>query len=244
MKKVLSLKIYLLPLLFLVFTAALTARSYADIAEITRETFSFAVNQRVVLIDAGHGGWDPGKLGTVGEDEKDINLKIADNLQTYLENSGGVVLLTRNNDEALGNRKRDDLFKRKELGNTSRADVVVSIHQNAYPSRSVKGSQVFYFKTSDKSKVLAECIQKRLNTFADIGNRRIAKENGDYYMLKQTNAPAVIVECGFLSNRSDEKRLNTQQYQEKVAWAIYTGIEDYFETLEPEKGGENENGTR
>ena len=140
--------------------------------------------------------------------------------------------MTRNTDEALSNRKRDDMRKRTSLGNNMGVDIVVSIHQNAYTSPGVKGAQVFYFKTSEKSKILADSIQNQLNSFADKSNKRIAKENGNYYMLKNTTAPAVIVECGFMSNSSEEGRLNSEEYQEKLSWAVYMGIEDYFKEIE------------
>ncbi len=185
-------------------------------------------DRKVIIIDAGHGGWDPGKTGTAGENEKDINLKIALKLQQYLEQSGAVVLITRGDDTALGSKKKEDMKNRKEIVNESEGDILISIHQNAFPKPSAKGGQVFYHNGSEAGKRLAELIQAKLKEEVDPMNTRAAKANTDYYILKNTSIPSAIVECGFLSNMEEEQKLNTDEYQEKVAWAIYLGILDYF----------------
>lgn len=186
-------------------------------------------DQKVIVIDVGHGGWDPGRTGTQGENEKDINLKIALKLQNYLEQSGSVVLITRNEDEALDLNKKIDMKKRKEIINDSQGDMMISIHQNSFPSSSEKGSQVFYYKNNEEGKELAQLLQERLKSVLDPDNKRQAKENSSYYILKNTKIPSAIVECGFLTHPEEEKLLNTEEYQEKVAWAIYLGIIDYFQ---------------
>ena len=189
----------------------------------------YPIEQKVILLDAGHGGWDPGKTGTAGADEKILNLSIAEKLQGFLEQGGAEVLLTRAADEALGKNKQEDMAKRKKLANESDAELLVSIHQNAFPSAEAKGAQVFYHASSEAGKLLAECIQQSLRERVDSSNSRQAKENTNYYILRTTEIPAVIVECGFLSNREEEALLNAESYQEEVAWAIYCGILDYFE---------------
>ncbi len=186
------------------------------------------VENRVVIIDAGHGGFDPGKTGTNGENEKDINLKIALCLRQYLEQSGAVVIVTRIDDEALGDSKKADMNERRSITNNSGGDILVSIHQNAFTSDSASGAQVFYYKTSEDGKRLAEAIQQSLIDTLDSDNSRLAKSNSDYYVLKTTEIPAAIVECGFLSNAREEALLNTDEYQQKIAWAIYKGILSYF----------------
>lgn len=138
-------------------------------------------------------------------------------------------MMTRVEDKALSSKKRADLNERKNIGNNNNADLLISIHQNSFPKPSAQGAQVFYFNQSEKSKLLAECIQNKIIEFVDSNNDRIAKANTNYYILKQTKIPAVIVECGFLSNDEDNKKLNTEQYQEKIAWAIYMGIIDYYD---------------
>jgi N-acetylmuramoyl-L-alanine amidase len=190
------------------------------------------VSKRVVLIDAGHGGFDPGKMAGEQILEKDINLKIAKKLQTYLEQGGATVIMTRVTDEALAEDKKDDMRSRKEIANTSHGDILVSIHQNSYPDSKVSGYQIFYYNTSDNSKNLANNINNKLKETVNPNNRLLPAANKNYFVLRQTELPAVIVECGFLTNSSDKYNLTTDKYQSKIAWGIYMGIVDYFESLE------------
>ncbi|MEA4973325.1 MAG: N-acetylmuramoyl-L-alanine amidase [Candidatus Metalachnospira sp.] len=184
------------------------------------------VENKVIIIDAGHGGFDPGKAGVNGENEKTINLKIAEYLQQYLEQSGAVAIITRNSDEALGDSKKADMGERKNIVNNSDGDILISIHQNSFTSQSANGAQVFYYKDSEEGKKLAETVQDSLCT--SLGSTRVAKSNSDYYVLRTTEIPAAIVECGFLSNSAEEKKLNDETYQQLTAWAIYKGITNYF----------------
>ena len=198
----------------------------AYVAE-TIQVFSMPVSRKVVWIDAGHGAFDPGKVA--GEIvEKDINLEIALKLQNFLEVGGATVFMTRLDDEALSSTKQGDMRTRRIMANASQADIFVSIHQNSYPQASVHGAQVFYFNTSDNSRKLAEHIQQQLEEFVGTNPRLEARANKDYYVLRQTVMPAVIVECGFLTNRSDRARLVQAEYQERIAWGIYLGIVQYF----------------
>ncbi|MCI5678997.1 MAG: N-acetylmuramoyl-L-alanine amidase [Bacteroidales bacterium] len=192
----------------------------------------FPMMDATIVLDAGHGGWDPGKTGTNGADEKLLNLAVVEKLAEYLEQGGAEVILTRDSDAALGKGKKADMAERKKIANETGADLLVSIHQNAFPSARAKGAQVFYHKSSEKGKVLAECVQESLRSRVDGSNIRQAKENKEYYILRTTEIPAVIVECGFLSNAEEERLLNDAEYQEKLAWAIYCGILDYFENLD------------
>ena len=186
------------------------------------------VDKKCIVIDAGHGGFDPGKVAFDGVNEKNINLAIASKLSTFLEEGGAVIRNTRIEDSSLSESKRQDLKSRAEIANNSKADIFVSIHQNSFPKSSVKGAQVFYYKGSEEGKKLAGFIQSRLKEVVDIGNSRIAKANDSYYVLKQIKIPSVIVECGFLSNSVEHNKLMSSEYQEKLAWAIYMGILDYF----------------
>ena len=188
--------------------------------------------RKVVVIDAGHGGWDPGMVsGKV--DEKDINLAIAKKLQVFLEQGGATVIVTRLEDEALANKKVGDMQARRLIANTAHADIFVSIHQNSYKSPNVRGFQAFYFNESDNSKKLANCIQAKLKEFVNPGNKHDARANKNYYVLKETSMPAVLVECGFLTNSSDRSKLTGDEYQEKIAWGIYLGIVEYFNSPAP-----------
>jgi N-acetylmuramoyl-L-alanine amidase len=204
---------------------------------LARPAFAMPLERRVIVVDAGHGGWDPGMVsGRV--DEKDINLQIAQKLQTFLELGGATVIITRLDDSDLSKSKSGDMAVRRRIANTSRADIFVSIHQNAFGQSSVHGAQVFYFNESDNSKKLATAIQDRIKAFALPYNRFTARANSNYFVLKQTEMPAVLVECGFLTNPGEKAKLLTEGYQEKIAWAIYLGIVDYFYApchAEPEK---------
>jgi len=187
------------------------------------------LEKKIIVIDAGHGGWDPGKTGSAGENEKNINLAIAKKLTMLLESGGAVVYTIRNTDEALGQSKKEDMSERKKIIDMSKADILVSIHQNSFPSAEVKGAQVFYHGDSKEGEMLAGCIQKKLCEILDSSNDRIEKANESYYILRKTEIPAVIVECGFLSNPQEENKLNSSDYQNKTAWAIYCGINQYFD---------------
>ena len=194
---------------------------------VPQSIWAMPLERKVVVIDAGHGGWDPGMVSHKTE-EKHINLSIAQKLQGFLEQGGATVIITRLDDGDLAKNKSGDMHVRKLIANSSSADIFVSIHQNAYSSGSVKGAQVFFFNESDNSEKLATAIQARIVDFVDKGNKFKAKSNSNYYVLKQTSMPAVLVECGFLTNYNEREKLKTDAYQDKIAWAIYLGIVDYF----------------
>ncbi|MGN0157917.1 MAG: N-acetylmuramoyl-L-alanine amidase [Brotaphodocola sp.] len=187
----------------------------------------------VVVIDSGHGGNDPGKIGINGSLEKDINLQIAEKLKTYLEASDVKVIMTRESDQGLyqegdSNKKMADMRNRCSLINEVKPDLAVSIHQNSYHEEAISGGQVFYYKTSAKGKRLAELLQKRFDFVLGSANRRLAKPNGSYYLLLHVKVPIVIVECGFLSNWKEAAALETEEYQERMAWTIHMGIMEFL----------------
>ena len=198
----------------------------------TVETFSMPVSKKVILIDAGHGGWDPGsKVGGADALEKDINLAIARKLQVHLEQGGSYVLLTRAEDEALSERKSADMAARRDLANHGRADMIISIHQNSFTSERVAGTQVFYYTGSQLGKHLAESVQEAIVSFTEQPRNLGIKANDQYYILRTTTIPAILIECGFLSNPAERRLLMTEEYQEKIAWAIYKGILNFYETV-------------
>ena len=191
----------------------------------------------VIGIDAGHGGMDPGKVGIDGQLEKDINLSIAFKLKEVLEVYEDIkiqVVLTRDEDmghysESDTNKKMADMITRCKLIEETQADILVSIHQNSYHSPSVHGAQVFYYDRSEEGKKLAETVQNSLVTsLVTEGKGRVAKANDSYYILLNVKCPAIIVECGFLSNPDEAKLLESDEYQEKVAKAIAEGIIKYY----------------
>ena len=190
-------------------------------------------NKKVIVIDPGHGGSDPGKVGVNGVNEADINLSISFELKKLLEQEGYSVVLTRNDEkgrytESDVNKKAADMRKRCEIISANCADVVVSIHQNSYSEASVKGAQVFYYTHSAKGKELAGIIQQSLKANADPDNNRQCKANDSYYMLIHTPCPTVIVECGFLSNPLEAEKLSQTDYQHIIAQAVVWGINEYF----------------
>lgn len=187
----------------------------------------------VVVVDAGHGGTDPGKVGVDGSLEKDINLAVAERLKTYLEQDDVKVIMTRETDTGLysetdSRKKMADMKKRCEIIEESGADLVVSIHQNSYHEESVSGGQVFYYRDSSKGKALAEVLQDRFDYVLGDQNRRLPKANANYYLLLHVKCPIVIVECGFLSNRKEAALLNSGEYQDKLAYTIHMGIIEYL----------------
>jgi len=195
------------------------------------DVFAMPAAGSVIIIDAGHGDWDPGKVATDDILEKDINLAIALKLQRYLEQGGSYVLLTRADDTALGDTKRTDMFGRTAIVNDSHGDLLISIHQNSFPDSRASGPQVFYYGDSEQSKRLAESVQTQMSTMLD-ARRREAKANENYFMLKKTKIPAIIVECGFLSNPNDRALLITEAHQQRVAWAIYVGVVNFLNDIE------------
>ena len=129
-------------------------------------------------------------------------------------------------------KKRVDMSKRVSIINSSNPNIAISIHQNSYSQESIKGAQVFYHANSEEGKILAEILQERIKKTINDGNHRLAKSNSSYYLLRHTECPLVIVECGFLSNRKEANLLIDEQYQDKMAQAICLGVLEYFDTSE------------
>lgn len=220
--------IYIIRMKRIMFIAVIFILSaITGIGLISTEVISTYTTNRTVIIDAGHGGTDPGAIGKSNSLEKDINLNIALKLQQFVEQSGGVVLMTRVEDEEMGKNKREDMKLRKKLREENSGDIFVSIHLNSFPQSSCKGAQTFY-ANDEESKRLAEKIQKNMVDLLSNDNSRVAKKLTDVYLLKKVNIPSVIVECGFLSNSEEEKLLQDEKYQSKIAMAIYLGINEYF----------------
>lgn len=190
-----------------------------------------------VVVDCGHGGVDPGKVGVNGVYEKDVNLSIGLFLKEALEKKKCHVIMTRETDTGLyqendTNKKAVDLKKRVELMNREDVDLIISIHQNSFSEESSRGAQVFFHSGSESGETFAQILQAQLISCLDTKNHRQAKGNSDYYLLKNTEKTAVIVECGFLSNQEEARKLCDKTYQRQVAWAIAQGTMQYIDTLE------------
>ncbi len=188
---------------------------------------------RTVVIDAGHGGIDAGVLGiNTKTKESEINLYIAKYLRGYFADAGFNAVLTRSTQGGLYGTstkgfKMRDMKKRKQIIEENKADMVISIHQNFCPIPSRRGGTVFFDKDSQSDKTLAESIQQNLNEM-----KECVKQNsplaGDFYMLKCTQNPSVLVECGFLSNGEDEALLVSAEYQRALAYAIFKGAVAFY----------------
>ena len=218
-----------------VFVSILTFALIKDKREIV-PTVSLPVSGKTIVIDAGHGKPDEGAQSSNGTTEAETNLKIALKLQNLLEQSGTTVILTRSDENAiydidaktLKQKKISDIHNRVKIGNESSADLFVSIHLNKIPQQQYDGWQTFYKAGSNEGKKLAESIQKNLNEAIQKENNRIAKTIDNIYIIKHVEIPITIVECGFLSNPTEEKKLLEDEYQNRLAWGIYNGIIDYF----------------
>lgn len=198
------------------------------------ENFSMAGSSGYcVVLDAGHGASDPGKIGCNDAKEKEINLAIVQKLRQFLEAEDIRVVLTRESDDPLydasaSNKKMSDMNTRVSIIESTSPDLVVSIHQNSYHESSVCGPQVFYYKASAEGKRAAEILQASFDGIEQIENRRVAKANDNYYLLLHTSVPMVIAECGFLSNPQEAELLIQDSYQEKLAWVLHLGILQYL----------------
>ncbi len=198
---------------------------------------------KTVILDAGHGGEDPGAVSSFsGAKEKDITLAIVQDAKALLEADGYTVILTRSEDVlnytdenlSMTAKRRQDLQARKKLMDDSQADIVVSVHLNAFTDAQYAGAQTFYTKQSVSSKKLAIAIQDALRAHVDEANNREALlKSEDIIITKNCKVTTTIVECGFLSNEEEEKRLVNPEYQHRLAEAIKLGIDDYFTAMTP-----------
>lgn len=201
----------------------------------TKETF-LPTSGKTIIIDAGHGSPDGGAVGNSGVLEKDLNLSVATMLQKFFESSGTQVLLTRSDDNgiydisgSIKNKKVSDIKNREEFIKNSDAQIFISIHMNKFSDSAYSGPQVFYSMNNEKSEVLANCIQKSMIAALNPKSKReIKSADSSIYLLSHTDIPAVLVECGFLSNAEEEKMLQDEKYQRQLAWSVYCGVIDYF----------------
>ena len=195
-----------------------------------------AENQKTIIVDAGHGGFDGGAVADDGTPEKDINLNIALKLASMLRFHGYNVIMTRTADtgteldssETIANRKKSDMGERLRIINENPDAVFVSVHLNKFTSSSAKGAQVFYSPNNMSSMELGQSLQKTIKELIQPENERtIKKATKSTYLLYKAEIPAVIVECGFLSNKGELALLKSDEYQSKMAFAVLCGILNY-----------------
>ena len=222
--------------------------SYIICKKITVKKNSTEVNatpstSKVIVLDAGHGKPDEGAVGIYGTTEEAINLKITLKLKALLEESGAKVILTRSDENGIyssecttiKSKKVSDIKNRVKIGNTEGVDIFISIHLNKFEQEKYRGWQTFYQQNSEDSKVLATCIQEGLNNeISEYHNDRVPLKLSKIYIMDNVKAPTVTIECGFLSNKEEAKLLEEDEYQSRLAWGIFEGIQNYFIKKETE----------
>lgn len=198
---------------------------------------------KVIVLDAGHGKPDEGAVGIYGTTEEAINLKITLKLKALLEESGATVILTRSDENGIyssecttiKSKKISDIKNRVKIGNSEGVDIFVSIHLNKFQQEKYRGWQAFFQEKSEDSKALATCIQEGLNNeISEYHNDRVPLKLSKIYIMDNVKAPTVTIECGFLSNKEEAKLLEEDEYQSRLAWGIFEGIQNYFIKKETE----------
>ena len=188
-----------------------------------------------VILDAGHGGMDSGAVSILGDEEKDLNLSVAKKLGAFLENAGIRVIYTRTEDVMLesasgtGSRKTRDLLGRVERAKSVPEALFVSIHMNTLPIEKYKGLQVFYTDQNDANRALAQVIQNTVSSTLQQDNHRVAKDaEGKIFVLDRLKQPALLIECGFLTNGEEAALLKDELYQAKLAYVLSRPILDFM----------------
>ena len=186
-----------------------------------------ALEDKLIVVDAGHGGFDPGTVGVTGSEEDGINLKVAGYLKEKLESFGAKVIMTRSDENAIADTKDADMAKRRQIITDSESDIVVSIHMNSFSDSGVSGPLVIFMEGSSKGEQLAKSIQQSVLEVLKPVQENSAR-SGDLYILRSGQQPCVIIECGYLSNEKEEQLLMQDDYQKEVADAICCGVNQYF----------------
>lgn len=182
---------------------------------------------KTVVIDPGHGGYDAGSVGINGTIEKNSTLSISLKLGAILEKKGFNVVYTRESDKVTWpSDNKKDLAARAAIANEASADIFISIHLNTFHMEEVRGTETYYNKVSIEGKKIAELIQKQIVNDVNLKDR--GTQPGNFSVLKKVTAPAVLIELGYISNRSEESLLNSISYQNKISGAIADGIYTYF----------------
>ncbi len=193
---------------------------------------------KTIIIDAGHGGFDGGASASDGTVEKDINLQISQKVCAMLRLNGYNVIMTRDSDtgteddesQAIAKRKKSDLVNRLQVMKDNPDAVFVSVHLNKFTTSAANGAQVFYTKNYKEAYTLAQSVQQSITSLIQPENMRVVKQGTDStYLLKNAAVPAIIVECGFLSNKSELEKLKSDDYQSQMAFAICVGIINFME---------------
>lgn len=189
-----------------------------------------------IVLDAGHGAPDGGAVGINGTEEKDINLALVLKLEEILEGNGFNVILTRTGDcgvydddkKTIRDMKVSDMNNRLKIIKDSNADLFLSIHMNSFENKNVTGLNVFYDTNHPDIEKLAEEIQNNMGNVTGAKIHAVKTADTKLFLMKNSPVPSILIECGFLSNEDEEKKLNDDEYQSKIAWAIAYAIENYI----------------
>ena len=222
----------------------------ARITERSLPTSADAVRRQVIVIDAGHGGLDSGAVGVTGVLEKDVNLSIVLALRDMFRMSGFDVVLTRDEDisiydkgvEGIRNQKMSDMDNRLEIVQKYPESIFLCVHQNNFTDPQYFGGQMFYNDNNPDNRTLAQIMQNRFAILQPGNDREIKLTGDELYLLKSNPNPSLMIECGFLSNSAEEQKLATREYQQQVAFTIYSGVMEYLDTVkadEPEEAADS-----
>ena len=227
--------ILLVLLVILSVVVGFVSKSYGEDAIIS--SADALPQDKIIILDAGHGGEDPGAVGSNGVYEKDLNLQIAFEIGKALEEKGYIVVYTRTEDHLLykeeenikGIRKISDLKNRCKVAERYPESIFISIHMNSFGSKKYSGLQVYYSEKNSESYTLADSIQNRVINDLQKDNNRVIKSGKDMYILENISNTAVLIECGFLTNDEECKKLSEKEYQKELSFSIVCGIIEYIE---------------
>ncbi len=240
-----KVKFYLVLTLILIFSSLMIGSKYV-FEKIAIDADSRQNTYKTVIIDAGHGGPDGGTSAEDGTLEKDLNLQIAHKLNDILQSMDIETVMIRTDDISIHNdtavtirqKKISDIKNRLDIINNTDDAIYISIHQNHFSDSKYSGAQIFYSKNNPLSGILAESIRYPIVAYIQPENTREIKQSGsEIYLLKHAQIPAVMVECGFLSNTDEANHLKDEKYQQKLAFSIAMGIADYFINSEEDQNG-------
>lgn len=227
--------LFLLLLFFIFLLLLLLSNRLHDPSQQINQSFN---TLPLVIIDAGHGGEDGGAIGINGVYEKDINLSIAKKLDSLFRASGFQTVMTRTEDRLLydpntnheGRKKALDMQARLNICRQYDSAIFISIHQNSFTQEKYSGLQVYYSENNASSKALAQTIQKlSAISVCPENNRKIKEAGNNIFLLNQLSLPAVLVECGFISNHKECELLSKESYQTQLAMLLYASVMDFFE---------------
>lgn len=210
------------------FQAATTQIQKIQTTIFDKPAIAISMVGKTIVIDAGHGGFDPGAVGVTGVLEKDVNLAVANRLIELLNQAGATVVATRTTDTALADSKTEDIHQRVAITENSGAELFITVQANSIPEEKWSGAQVFYAKDSQIGEAVAIKIQESMTQILE-NTDRTAKPIDNIYVVDNTQIPAIVVETGFLSNYEEEQLLATEEYQDLLAYSIFVGILAYYD---------------